>query len=389
MLPGQVLAGLTGRAFSGGLDRLSDDELVGVGLAARRNQAWQAAVELAVVSELSARRHQDALDTGDSRAAEQFGREIAVAFTLTSRAADAELDLTAGLERLPEAAALLAAGVLDGDRVRVITGELACVDADLARAAAGRVLPRAGGMTTGQLRQAVRRAVLAADPQAAIRRRKAAERDARVEAWAEQSGTAALAGRDLSPAGVAVADRNIDAAARWLKAHGAPGTLAFLRAEVFLALLSGRSPATLLPAPAAGHRRAAHAGPGFPGTASPADGRARGTAAPGPSTAPGRRQPAGPAGPWPAGTAGLPGLVHLTLPLSAWTGHSDSPGQITGLGPFDAAACRDLGTTLAAHPATRYCLTLTDRHGRAVAHAGAAAPDPDHPAPTRPPGWPG
>ncbi len=103
-----------------GLGCLTDDELVGVGLAARRNQAQQAAVELAVVSELSARRHQDALGTGDSRAAEQFGTEIAVAFTLTSRAADAELDLAAGLERLPEAAALLAAGVLDRDRFRVI-----------------------------------------------------------------------------------------------------------------------------------------------------------------------------------------------------------------------------------------------------------------------------
>jgi hypothetical protein len=89
--------------------------------------------------------------------------------------------------------------------------------------------------------------VLAADPAAAIRRRKAAQRDARVEAWAEQAGTAALAGRELSPAGVAVADRNIDATARWLKDHGATGTLASLRAEVFLALLSGRSPAALLP----------------------------------------------------------------------------------------------------------------------------------------------
>ncbi len=62
-------------------------------------------------------------------------------------------------------------------------------------------------------------------------------------------------------------------------------------------------------------------------------------------------------------------MVHLTAPLSAWAGRSDSPGQITGLGPSDAGACRDLGTALAAHPATRYCLTLTNRHGQAIAHA--------------------
>jgi hypothetical protein len=337
MLPGAMLAALTGRAFQDGLDRLSDDELVGIGLAARRNESWQAAIRLAVVSELSARRQRDARETGDSRAAEHFGKEIAVAFTLTNRAADAEFDCAAGLERLPEVAALLAAGMLDQARAKIICDETACVDPDLARAAAARVLPGAGGLTTGQLRQAVRRAVLAADPAAAIRRRKAAERDARVEAWAEQSGTAALAGRDLSPAGVALADRNIDATARWLKAHGAEGTLANLRAGVFLALLSGRSPLTLLPA----------------GTASPAATGSTGA----PATA----------GP------GFPSLIHLTLPLTSWAGRTDSPGQITGLGPFDAGACRDLGTALAAHPGTRYCLTLTDRHGRAVGHACSRA----------------
>jgi hypothetical protein len=47
-----MLASFTGRAFQDGLDRLSDDEPVGVGLAARRNQAQQAAVEPTVVSEL-------------------------------------------------------------------------------------------------------------------------------------------------------------------------------------------------------------------------------------------------------------------------------------------------------------------------------------------------
>jgi hypothetical protein len=66
--------------------------------------------------------------------------------------------------------------------------------------------------------------------------------------------------------------------------------------------------------------------------------------------------------------ARLSGVIHLTMPLTAWEGRTDSPGLITGLGPFDAVACRDLGAALAAHPDTRYCLTLTDRHGHAVAH---------------------
>ena len=54
MTPCSVLAELTGQA-RGRMAELSDDELIGVLRAARRVQSWQAAVELAAGSELTAR----------------------------------------------------------------------------------------------------------------------------------------------------------------------------------------------------------------------------------------------------------------------------------------------------------------------------------------------
>jgi hypothetical protein len=145
-------------------------------------------------------------------------------------------------------------------------------------------------MTTGQLREALRREILAYDPQAAIRRREKAEKDARVETWAEASGTAAIAGRDLAPAAVIKADKNLNADARWLRQHGLPGSHDQLRAEAMIARLTGQPLASLVP----------------------------GVAASAPATA----QP-----------GGLTGSVNLTMPASAWLGLSDLPGRSPGTAP--------------------------------------------------------
>ena len=70
------------------------------------------------------------------------------------------------------------------------------------------------------------------------------------------------------------------------------------------------------------------------------------------------------------------------MPATAWLGLSDNPGDIPGIGPTDADTCRDLAGTLAANPAIRWCITLTDPHGRAVAH-GCARAGPGPPGPGR------
>ncbi len=125
--------------------------------------------------------------------------------------------------------------------------ELAGLNDVQAAAVADVTIGDAAGLTTGELRAVLHREVLAADPEAARKRRKRAQKDARVEAWAESRGTAALAGRDLPPADVLAADKRIDATARALKTAGAEGTLEQLRAKVFIALLTSQPLYTLLP----------------------------------------------------------------------------------------------------------------------------------------------
>jgi hypothetical protein len=238
--PGPVLAGLAGDAWATGLDRLSDDELIGVLRAARRLASWSAALELAAVTDLATRREAEAAGAGPSVAVEHIGDEIAAALTLTARAADVLLDLAIALRRLPATMTALAAGRIDRHRAAVIADEVGGLGDEHAAAVEQRVLDDAPGQTTGQLRAATGRAVLAADPAAARERKERAGRDARVERWDEHAGTAALAGRDLPPADVLAADHNLSALAGSLRRAGVNGTMDQLRAKAYLALLTGQ-----------------------------------------------------------------------------------------------------------------------------------------------------
>ena len=64
-------------------------------------------------------------------------------------------------------------------------------------------------LTPGGLRAAIARAVMEAAPEKAKKRRETAARFARVERWAEDSGNAALMGRELPPDEVLAADQRI------------------------------------------------------------------------------------------------------------------------------------------------------------------------------------
>jgi hypothetical protein len=345
MLPGRDLAAATGTALANGLDRLSDDELIGFLCATRRNASWQQALELAAVAKLEQRRAGP-----DDRPGEHVAEEVAAALRLTPRAAEDLLSLAEGIMRLSQVPAALAAGIIDLPRAAVFARELLVLDDDLAVRAEALVMPRAADMTTGKLAAALQRAVLAADPGAAQRRKEQAEKEARVEAWPEPGrGTAALAGRDLPAAEVIAADKRLTAAARWLRARGADGGLDWLRSRAYIGFLNGYSLNDLLTRLLA------------PCDGSQDDERDRD-----------RDPQASP--PAPPGLAALTGSVNLVMPAAAWLGLSDAPGEITGTpagGPADAATCRDLANALADRADARWCLTLTDHQGRAVAHGCA------------------
>ena len=434
MEPGPALAGVTADAAAGGLAVLDDDQLVGVLCAARRLASWASSIELRAVADLTARRDAAAAATGDRRQADHVGDEVAAALTLTGRAADRLVSLAIGVTRLPAAAAALAAGRIDLPRAAVFADELAGLGDVAAAAIAAVVGGDAAGLTTSRLRDRLHREVLAFDPQAARKRREKAEKDARVECWAEPSGTWSMAGRDLPPAGVLAADQHLDADARALKAAGAAGTLPQLRAAVFLARLNGQPLDTLLPAPHPGrpgqdlsagqdgnpageHSGASHDGPGAPGAGgdpsdgdSPGDGSglddgngAGGGDGPGDGDGPGlggrpRRPGSGP-GPgsgWPPAAApgsgaGLTGTISLTVPLTTWLGLTGQPGQVAGYGHLDAAACRDLAAAIAAGPGARWHLIITGPDGTAIGYGRARKgnPPPDDPPSSGGTGRPG
>ena len=118
-----------------------------------------------------------------------------------------------------------------------IIAAAAALDPDEARAAEAMVLGRAGRLTPGGLRAAIARAVMEVAPDKARKRREQAARDARVQRWAEDSGNAALMGRELPPAEVLAADQRITAWARELKKAGLDGDMDVLRARAYLDLL--------------------------------------------------------------------------------------------------------------------------------------------------------
>src|SRR5487761_1571351 len=236
--------------------------------------------------------------SGDWQVIEHVDSEVAALLTLSRRSAANLVEFATSLARLPATMAALYAGRIDRERADVIAYETALLDDALATAVEQLVIEDAPSLTKGKLGERVRRAVLAADPDAARRRAEAAAKDARVELINERAGTAGLAGRDLPVAATLAADQRIDAWARQLKACGVKARLTQLRAAVFLSLLTGHDPLTFLP-PADAEQKPPAAQDGGPG-----DGTGSGPEAPGP--------------------VGLRGSVHLTLTLAAWLGITKS-----------------------------------------------------------------
>jgi hypothetical protein len=332
MPPSWLLGKVLTDATLTGFRELTDDELTGVLRGFQRQIAAGYAGLGRAVSELVERRAVQSRRPGWSGLAEHVADELAAELTLTGRSASRLLDVATGLRRLPEVHDALLNGAIDWARACVFVDELSVLDDAAAHGIAERLADQAAGWTTGQLRAALARAVFSADPDAAERRKTAARKDTLVETWREPSGNAVLAGRELPTADVIAADAQLTADADWLRGHGAVGTQAELRAAAYLARLSGRDLTALL------QQSSACEAEGSPG---------------------------------PGGPQSRAGSVHLTMPLAALAELSESPGEVTGYGPADAATCRDLAAWLGSDRATRWCLTVTDLDGTALAHACA------------------
>ena len=248
---------LAGWMTAGPVAGLEDGALAGMAASYRRLASWAQAGELSVVAELASR----SASANDRIGVDEKGRpgrlpddacaEVSLALVMSQAAASWWTDLGVTLQwRLAATGAALRAGTIDLGRARAIAEATALLDEETARAVEARMLAGAGDKTMGQLRAALRRAVITADPQGAERRREAAERQAKVVMYPESEGTASLAGYSLPGVQAAAAMARITALARAVKASGAEGGIDLLRSQVFLGLLLGTLP--YIPPPANG-----------------------------------------------------------------------------------------------------------------------------------------
>ncbi len=246
LLPaGPALAGwLAGAAPAG----LSDWDLPGVAACYRKVASWAQAGELRAVATVASRaaardEHIGTDDEGLASLSASAAGEVSLALSMSHYGATWWAGLGISLAwRLRATGAALAAGTIDLTRARIIAEATALLDDDTARAVEAVVLPKAGQQTTGQLRAALKRAILTIDPGGADDRRRRAEREAKVSLYPDHDGTAALAGSSLPGVHAAAAMARITALARALKSSGATGGIDLLRAHVFLGLLLGTMP---------------------------------------------------------------------------------------------------------------------------------------------------
>ena len=296
----------------------SDDELVGVVCGWDRAEAAMAARKHAAAAELIRRRAAPgAAVQGPMQMPEGWeefiGRELGSALGIGSGAAEEMLDLAWHLEvNLPGTRAAFRAGILNRDKAQIIANVTALLDPEEARRAEEMVLDRAGSLTPGGLRAAIQRAVMEVAPKKAKKRREHAARQARVERWAEDSGNAGLAGRELPPAQVLAADQRVSAWAKELRKAGLDGDMDVLRARAYLDLLLGMDSRPV--------------GTGADGRSAPGQG--------------GSGQ-GGPAAPVPGGPLagvippGFAGRLTLTIPAATLLDLADRPGEMGGIGPVD------------------------------------------------------
>jgi hypothetical protein len=338
-LPGGCELALLADAAAGADDRYrgaSDGELDGVIAAWDRVEAHASARKHLAIAEFIRRRPEKGCEPGEpggmpARWDEFAADELRVLLAESRAAAEKLLDRAQALAaRLPGTMAVFKSGKLRQSKVTIIVDVTAPLDDEESRAAEEQVLGRADRLTPNGLRQAIARAVMDVAPDKARKRREDAAKDARVERWAEDSGNAALMGRELPPAEVLAADQRITAWAHELRKGGLDGDMDVLRARAYLDLLLDMD-----------------------SRPQPGDGPAQQDVAPG----------------------GFAVRGTLTVPLADLTRMADRPGQMGGIGPIDPWLARDLAAAAARNPRTSWCVTATDQHGHAVQH-GCARPEP-------------
>jgi hypothetical protein len=388
----------------------TDDQLVGLLRGWAALESWATAGRLGVIREmmrcedaprLPGNRHGDLPDAWSESLEYEVAAALAVSVQSVSATAQLAWDLQA---RLPGIGAKLADGTLSYIKAMLIVKELSVLTEDDAATAEALILDRLAqtpAMTPGQLARLAAQTAVTVDPDGAERRRETAEKlDIRVRLWREQSGAAALAGRNLPTDEALAAYASVVARTEEYQASKAfpDATTDQLRAMAYLDLLNGvaaRDRIANAQAKATAERDRGSAGENEDaadeneGAADVendgAAGRDDETPPDGPveyhpgDAGPGHRGP-DEGGPDDGGPDGDPGRfgpderaepprpTELVVPLSTLLGLSSLPGECHSLGPIDPALCRDLAAAAANSLRSEWCVTIVDEHGFAIGH---------------------
>jgi hypothetical protein len=166
--------------------------------------------------------------------------EIAFALRWTHTAASVRLDQARRmLEDLPAVHAALSAGEIDVPKALLLCDAVGMLELPAARQIVDKLIDKAPGWTTGQLRAKLRRLVIAAEPLAALKRAKQDVKGRRVEVECGDNHLASIRGADLAPHRVAAGWERLTAIARAAKAAGDSRKIDQLRADALLDLLVG------------------------------------------------------------------------------------------------------------------------------------------------------
>jgi hypothetical protein len=351
--------------------------------------------------------------------------EVAPALAVSVPTAEAMMWLAWDLQaRLRGIGDLLADGTLAYSKARAVADAFQLLSDEHAAQAEALILSELPGKNFGQVKMLAEQAAVTVDPSLATRRREHAEREkSRVQLFREESGAAALSGRDLPTDQALAAHAQVCARAQaYQESRAFPGVrMDQLRAAAYLDLLNSvtaedRIAAGILP----GFGMGAHvpapsdtgdSGPNSDaepaGDAEPGGGRPEGPGGDGPGgDGPGGDGPGGD-GPGGEGQGGPPSddgpdgkprdndqprvpapvpaspppsngtpirRADLIVPLATLLGLAERPGEGHGLGPLDPSLCQALALAAAGSPNSKLCVTVTDPNGYAIAHGCAKSP---------------
>lgn len=284
------------------------------------------------------RRDTSAESVREGSVVDEVARGLRLSKTAASQWVEAAVALVVEA-RLPIADRLCADGEVDWARVHALVDRTRNLTVEQARAVEQRVLAKAvRELTIGRFMNAVDRAVLAVDPEAAEKRRAATRDGRRVSFFKQRDGSDSESGAASlwvsGPAeSLAAAWACLDAAARRLRDDGDTRTLDQLRHDLLVTgCTTGALPVAqdVLPfARSAGVSDAAAREAG-------ADGEVVGTAP---------RPP-------------VPAHITVTMSLQTLLGLNDHPAELDGYGAISAQMARDL-----ARDGIWRCAAVDDTHG--------------------------